>query len=71
MTRANYGALAAKIRTIYGTRLRLEDFRRMTAMHSVAEVLDYLRQQGSWAPASGTITASRPGRAATEHALRE
>lgn len=71
MNRANYGALAAKIRTIYGTRLRLEDFRRMTAMHSVAEVLDYLRQQGSWAPAAGTITASRPGRAATEHALRE
>ena len=50
---AQYGALAAKVKALYGKRLRLEDFQHMAAFKSEAEVLEYLRAHPSWSRASG------------------
>ena len=37
-----YGALTAKVRALYGKRLRLPDFEHMAALSAPSEVLDYL-----------------------------
>lgn len=55
---AEYGALAAKVRALYGKRLRPSDFEHMAVMKSVAEVLDYLRQHPSWGRASAVLSTS-------------
>ena len=41
-----YGALSAKVRALYGKRLRSDDFARLAARRSEAEILDALRQAG-------------------------
>ena len=38
-----YGALSAKVRAMYGKRLRFSDFEHMAAMPSEQSVLEYLR----------------------------
>ena len=60
MTRgqAQYGALAAKVKALYGKRLRLEDFQHMAAFKSEAEVLEYLRAHPSWSRASGVLSTA-------------
>ena len=35
-----YGALSAKVRALYGKRLRSDDFARLAARRSEAEILD-------------------------------
>lgn len=52
-----YGALCAKTRALYGKRLRLGDYRRMSQLTSVDEVLDYLRQKPGWTAAVNRLTA--------------
>ena len=37
-----YGALSAKVRALYGKRLRSDDFARLAARRSEAEILDEL-----------------------------
>ena len=55
---AQYGALAAKVKALYGKRLRLEDFQHMAAFKSEAEVLEYLRAHPSWSRASGVLSTA-------------
>ena len=39
-----YGALSAKIRALYGKRLRADDFARLAGLKNEAELLEALRQ---------------------------
>ncbi|MEG1857656.1 MAG: V-type ATPase subunit [Pseudoflavonifractor sp.] len=64
-----YGALAAKVRAMYGKRLRFSDFEAMAALHTEAEVLEYLRTQPGWAAAVASLGGSYVGRVELEGAL--
>ena len=66
----NYGAMTAKIKAMYGRRLRYEDFSAMAAMTSVPAVLDYLRRTG-WAPAMERLDQLPLNRANLEATLQE
>ena len=67
---ASYGALSAKVKAMYGRRLRAGDFRRMAALPNVEAVLDELRRHGAWAQALAALeTEERATRAALERAL--
>ena len=52
----DYGALAAKARAMYGKRLRREDFSRMAAMGSAAELSEYLRSHPAWSACAAHLT---------------
>jgi len=66
-----YEALCAKVKAMYGKRLRNEDFRRMARMGSVDEVYADLRQHPVWGPGVGRLSEeARFGRAKLEAALR-
>ena len=43
-----YGALSAKIRALYGKRLRADDFARLAGLKNEAELLEALRQHPGW-----------------------
>ena len=69
-----YGALATKVKAMYGKRLRFADFEKMAAMGSEADVLAYLRQQPGWHQAAARIQPAAGGyvgRVELERALRE
>lgn len=67
-----YGALSAKVRAMYGKRLRFSDFERMAAMPSEQSVLEYLRGQGGWTAAVNALDATGyVGRVELEEALRQ
>ena len=69
-----YGALAAKVRALYGKRLRYADFERMAGMKSEAEILDYLRAHPGWSRAAGKFSpgaGAYVGRVEVEAALEE
>ena len=42
---AQYGALAAKVKALYGKRLRFSDFEHMAGLPNEQSILDYLRSQ--------------------------
>ena len=69
-----YGALSAKVRALYGKRLRTEDFARLAGLKSEAEILDALGQHPGW---SRALARCEPGswryvgRVELEAALRE
>ena len=65
-----YGALTAKVRALYGKRLRLPDFEHMAALSAPSEVLDYLRTQPGWTAAVSAMSGSYAGRVELEGALR-
>lgn len=68
---ADYEALTAKVKAMYGKRLRRDDFMRMARMASVDEVYADLRQNPVWGPGVARLSeASRFGRAKLEAALR-
>lgn len=68
---ASYEALCAKVKAMYGKRLRVEDFSRMARMASVDEVYADLRQHPVWGPGVGRLSQdARFGRAKLEAALR-
>lgn len=69
-----YGALSAKVHALYGKRLRTEDFARLAAMKSPAEILDALRQHPGWSRALGKAAPDGwryVGRVEVENALWE
>jgi len=66
-----YEALAAKVKAMYGKRLRYEDFVRMAGMSSVEEVYTDLRGHPVWGPGVARLDEIvRFGRAKLEAALR-
>ena len=65
-----YGALTAKVRALYGKRLRLQDFEHMASLSSEADVLDYLRTRPGWTAAVSAMGGSYVGRVELEGALR-
>lgn len=67
----NYGALAAKVRAMYGKRLRFADFEHMAQLPNVQSVLDYLRAQPGWSAAVSALGAGGyVGRIELEESLR-
>lgn len=52
----DYGALSAKVRAMYGKRLRFSDFEHMASFTDTADVLEYLRTQPGWAEATAPLT---------------
>ena len=69
-----YGALAAKVRALYGKRLRAEDFAQLAARRSEAEILDALRQHPGWSRGLALVPPnawSYVGRVEVEGALQE
>lgn len=66
----DYGALSAKAKSMYGRRLRLSDFRRMAALHSEAELLDYLKSHPAWQASTAQLSGGiYIGRVELEQAL--
>ncbi|MDP4109779.1 MAG: V-type ATPase subunit, partial [Bacillota bacterium] len=43
-----YAGLFTKIHALYGKRLRSEDYKRMSAMHSLSELVVYLKRYPGW-----------------------
>lgn len=66
----DFGALSAKVKAMYGRRLRYADFLHIASMPDVRGVLDYLRQTG-WAPAMVKLDGLPLNRANLEAVLRE
>lgn len=67
-----YEALAAKVRALYGRRLRYEDFQQLGRCTSEQEVLSALRQYPGWAAAAAGLEPSQDqyiGRVELENAL--
>ena len=50
-----YGALSAKIRALYGKRLRADDFARLAGLKNEAELLEALRQHPGWSRALSLV----------------
>lgn len=70
-----YGALAAKVKALYGKRLRFSDFEHMAGLPNEQSILDYLRTQPGWSAAvsaalSAMNTSGYVGRMELEDALR-
>ncbi len=51
-----YEALAAKVRAMYGKRLRMEDYQHISTLPSETAVLDYLRVHPGWKRTLGQVT---------------
>ncbi|MEG2096932.1 MAG: V-type ATPase subunit [Pseudoflavonifractor sp.] len=66
-----YGALAAKVRAMYGKRLRFSDFETMAGFHAEGEVLEYLRAQPGWSAAVADLGSGYVGRIELETALKQ
>lgn len=66
-----YGALSAKVRAMYGKRLRLSDFEHMASLTDPRDVMDYLRSQPGWAVSAAALSAGQDyvGRVELEEAL--
>lgn len=67
---AQYGAVAAKVRSLWGFRLRSEDYRRMAAMRTLPELAGYLRAHPRWGRALEGVNFSDIHRFELEEHLR-
>lgn len=67
-----YGALSAKVRAMYGKRLRRSDFEHMASMAGLLEIFEFLRNHPGWSAALAPLSASTGyvGRVELEEALR-
>lgn len=70
MSTGEFGALAAKVRAMYGRRLLYSDLVHMASMPDVPAVLDYLRHT-SWAPAVEKLEGKPKARVFLEPVLRD
>lgn len=66
----NYGALATKVRAMYGKRLKKEDFQRLLAMKSMSEIAAYLKQTPGWGEGLKDYVPETANRATLIPALR-
>ncbi len=64
-----YGGAAAKVRSMYGRRLRPEDYSALLGMHSVREAAEYLRGFRSYTDVLRGVDVAALGRADLEHVL--
>ncbi len=64
-----YGGAAAKVRSMYGRRLRPEDYAALLAMHGVREAAEYLRGFKSYTDVLRGVDISSLGRAELERVL--
>ncbi|MCI8538843.1 MAG: V-type ATPase subunit [Oscillospiraceae bacterium] len=67
---SGYEALAAKVRAMYGKRLKMEDFEHISTLHSEREVLEYLRNHPGWKRALGRVPDMEIHRAQLETLLQ-
>ncbi|MDR1735660.1 MAG: V-type ATPase subunit [Oscillospiraceae bacterium] len=67
---ARYGAVAAKVRCIWGMRLSPDEYRRMAAMKSVPELASFLRGHVRWGRALEGVNLSAVKRHELEERLR-
>ncbi|MDR1669276.1 MAG: V-type ATPase subunit [Oscillospiraceae bacterium] len=65
-----YGAVTAKVRAMYGKRLKAADYATMAAMKSVTEVADFLRGHPGWDEALATADTASLRRERLEGILR-
>lgn len=67
-----YGALSAKVRAMYGKRLRRSDFEHMSTMTSMLDIFEFLRGHPGWSAALAPLSAATGyvGRIELEEALR-
>lgn len=66
----DYGALTAKVRALYGKRLRLADYERMAAARSEEELSELLRLHPAWSASAGALSGGvYIGRLELEQAL--
>lgn len=65
-----YGAVAVKIRAMWGKRLTSDDYRRLLSMRSVPEIAAFLRAHPGWSGALDRINVATVHRAELEMALR-
>ncbi len=68
----NYGALSAKVRALYGKRLRHADFEHMASLTDARDIFDFLRTQPGWSAALAPLGVGTEyvGRIELEEALR-
>lgn len=64
-----YSAISAKVHGMYGRRLKAADYEQLMAMHSVEEILLYLRSRPDWGSAIAHLTPPI-NRSRLENALR-
>lgn len=67
---AQYGAVAVKVRSLWGLRLRTEDYRRMATMRTLPEVAGYLRAHPRWGRALEGVHLTEIHRHELEEHLR-
>lgn len=67
---SGYEALAAKVRAMYGKRLKMSDFEHISTLHSEGEVLEYLRNHPGWKRALGQVPDMEIDRAQLETLLQ-
>lgn len=67
---SRYGALATKVRAIWGSRLTREDFARLLEMKSVQELAQFLKSHPGYAPGLTAVDAKTVRRMELENALR-
>ena len=62
-------AITAKVRAMYGKRLRESDFARLSACKNLGELLNHLKASPAWAPALLHMSPKDVSRASLEEAL--
>lgn len=67
---SGYEALAAKVRAMYGKRLKMDDFEHISTLRSEREVLEYLRNHPGWKRALGQVPDMEIHRAQLETLLQ-
>lgn len=71
-----YGAVATKVRAMYGTRLRTDDYQHLASLQSVGEVASVLRSHPFWGealdtPDAGVLSRERIEFLMKRHYLKE
>jgi len=66
-----YGGVSAKVRVMYGNRLKRLDYEKLLRQKSVSDIAAYLKTLPSWSAALKALQPSEVHRADLERALRE
>lgn len=69
MSQVQYGAVAAKVRAMYGNRLKREDYQRLAGMQNVSEVAAHLKTYPAYSDALAVLGPQEAKRRQVEEAL--